>query len=395
MLSSVGYAQTDSVPAAISPLQRFLQSGVVDTLKTGLLINDLKKDSILIAYNHNLPLIPASTMKAITVASLFKYVDMCDRYSTKVFISGTINNGVLMGNIEIIGSGDPTINSDAAPYAPDFIKEISTSLLNLGIDTIKGCIKVDTSIFPGPSTPLSWEDSNRRQYYGSGAYGFNFERNKNGHASQPSPEKVFLQKLISTLIKKGIQIEGNTNITTANRELLLTHKSAPFDEIMRSCMMRSDNLYAECLLREIGIRTKSEGSISAGIKQEFNYWENEGLNLENIAIYDGSGLSRLNRITPKFLADVLEKMQSEPYYASFFPLAGEEGTLRKFLKSTPLEGYVALKTGSMRGVQAYAGYLLDENYCPTHSIVILMNSFSDRHKAQQAAAHLLLEIFRK
>ena len=58
-----------------------------------------------------------------------------------------------------------------------------------------------------------------------------------------------------------------------------------------------------------------------------------------------------------------------------------------------MEGYIAMKTGSMNGIQCYAGYLLDENYTPTHTVVIIMNDFKDRSKARKAAQDMLLEIF--
>ncbi|MDE6299913.1 MAG: D-alanyl-D-alanine carboxypeptidase [Muribaculaceae bacterium] len=84
----------------------------------------------------------------------------------------------------------------------------------------------------------------------------------------------------------------------------------------------------------------------------------------------------------------------DPTYASFFPLAGQEGTLRKFLAGTLLEGYVAMKTGSMRGIQCYAGYKLDDDYVPTHTIVIIMNEITgSRETAKKAAQRMLLEIF--
>jgi D-alanyl-D-alanine carboxypeptidase/D-alanyl-D-alanine-endopeptidase (penicillin-binding protein 4) len=87
-------------------------------------------------------------------------------------------------------------------------------------------------------------------------------------------------------------------------------------------------------------------------------------------------------------------MSNEPYYVSFFPLAGQDGTLRNFLKGTSLDDYIALKTGSMRGVQAYAGYKLDDNYMPTHVVVIIINGFGDnRTNVKKATDKFLLEVF--
>ena len=86
-------------------------------------------------------------------------------------------------------------------------------------------------------------------------------------------------------------------------------------------------------------------------------WETRDVDTRRVVIEDGSGLSRNDRLTPMFLANVFTWMASHykaPDYVSLFPKAGCDGTLKSFLRDTPLEGRVALKTGSMRGVQSYA-----------------------------------------
>lgn len=115
--------------------------------------------------------------------------------------------------------------------------------------------------------------------------------------------------------------------------------------------------------------------------------------MQGVNIVDGSGLSRQNRVTSDFMAHVLRKGSSDPYYASFFPLAGQEGTLKRFLNGTPLEGYVAMKTGSMNGIQCYAGYKLDDDYVPTHLIVVMLNEMSDRASARKVVEKILLDLF--
>ncbi len=54
---------------------------------------------------------------------------------------------------------------------------------------------------------------------------------------------------------------------------------------------------------------------------------------------------------------------------------------------------MAMKTASMKGIQCYAGYKLDEEFAPTHSIVIIMNDIGPRASARKAAEELLLGIF--
>lgn len=159
-------------------------------------------------------------------------------------------------------------------------------------------------------------------------------------------------------------------------------------------MMRSDNLFAESMLRTYGKVGGGDGSTKDATIQEMILWQEKELPLEGVEIVDGSGLSRSNRMTANFMSELLKNMSDNPHYASFFPLAGQEGTLKKFLADTPLDSYIAMKTGSMRGIQCYAGYKLDDDYKPTHVIVIIMNDLpANRDKAKQAAEKMLLSIF--
>lgn len=191
---------------------------------------------------------------------------------------------------------------------------------------------------------------------------------------------------------KGIGME-NKALPQSSRTLLLNHKSPTLEDIMRSCMMRSDNLYAEALLRSVAVKRGMEGSTSKAIKSERDFWRKRGLDLSDIEIHDGSGLSRSNRITASFLANVLYYMSSDAEYASYFPLAGAEGTLKKFLADTELECYIALKTGSMNGIQCYAGYKVDEDFAPTYAVVIIGNNIGNRSNFRSHTQKMLLEAF--
>ena len=183
-------------------------------------------------------------------------------------------------------------------------------------------------------------------------------------------------------------------IPEGKRMQIGVHTSAPLDEIMRSCMMRSDNLFAESMLRTYSKLNGYDGSTASGAKRELEYWEEKSMPLEGVVIVDGSGLSRTNRVTADFMGEMLKSMSDNVFYASFFPLAGQEGTLRKFLAETPLDSYIAMKTGSMNGIQCYAGYKLDDDYAPTHVVVIIMNEIQkSRQKAIKAAQDLLLSVF--
>lgn len=156
-------------------------------------------------------------------------------------------------------------------------------------------------------------------------------------------------------------------------------------------MYRSDNLMAEGMLRA----TAPGRSRSEALSNELKFWEERGIDVTGISLEDGSGLSRNNRMTPYFLAEILDWMRlnknSNNQYINIFPVAGRSGTMRNFLKGTKLEGKFVAKTGSMRNVQCYAGFKLDDNGQPTHLVVVMLNNFSDRARLKKALEQLLLE----
>lgn len=374
-------------------VERFARTSGVSPESVAVMITDLSDGTVLGSHNPGVPLVPASIMKSVTTAALLGESGKDFRYLTPVCIDGPVDMGIVRGNLVAVGSGDPTVNSVEEPLSPDIVLEIVSALKKMGINRIEGKILVDESYFAGASRPDSWMREDFSRSYGTGSHAFNFENNTSGQRSVEDPSRVFARRLESALSRAGITV-GGKDLGRGKPDKIFEHMSAPADEIMRSCMMRSDNLFAECMLRTYGRLRKSDGSTKASAEQEYKMWKELGMPLEGVVIVDGSGLSRSNRVTAGFMSAVLGKMSGNPYYASFFPLAGQEGTLRKFLAGTPLDGYIAMKTGSMRGIQCYAGYKLDDDYMPTHSVVIIMNDIKgSRDKARKAAERMLLDVF--
>lgn len=381
---------------ALSPAEavdRFVRTSGVNKGSLAVSIVDLGTHEVLGSHNSDRPLVPASIMKSVTTAALLNTSGIDYRYQTVVSTDGPVDMGILRGNLVVEGSCDPSLHTRNEPGSSDILEEIAESLRLAGIHHIEGGIIIDDSEFGGPSRPDSWVAEDRTQSYGTGSHALNFEDNSTGRKSVENPQRVFQGRLKSKLLKAGIPVDGK-DVGEGHRERLMVHVSAPVDEIMRSCMMRSDNLFAESMLRTYGRLNGGDGSTADAARREYEMWDANGMPLDGVRIIDGSGLSRQNRVTAGFMTSVLEKMGGNPDYASFFPLAGQEGTLRSFLADTPLEGYIAMKTGSMRGIQCYAGYKLDDDYVPTHSVVIIMNDITgSREKAKKAAQDMLLTIF--
>lgn len=379
--------------AQADAISDFTSSKAINAPKAAVLIVDLADGRDLVSHNAEIPLIPASIMKSVTSATLLEKTGNRYRYETPVYLTGELRDGVLDGNILVEASGDPSLNTRNEPASSDFVKEIVDRLQELGIKEILGAVVVDESDFPGPAVNPTWAQGDLSHSYGTGTHGFNFEDNASGKRSVADPAGVFRTRMKNALSAAGITISGVESEHRGHIRKIGEHRSAEIDEIMRSCMMRSDNQFAEAMLRTVGKLYGDEGSTVTGANEEEEFWKRKDAHMEGVKIADGSGLSRSNRVTARFMADVLAHMADNPYYASFFPLAGQEGTLRRFLAGSKLDGAIALKTGSMSGIQCYAGYKLDDDYAPTHIVVVMLNEMTNRGAARAQVEKLLMQTF--
>lgn len=160
-----------------------------------------------------------------------------------------------------------------------------------------------------------------------------------------------------------------------------THQSFPLKDIIKDTNVRSNNHYAEQLIRTIG-RTMNDdiytSALDLGIERTKSFWKDKGLDADALMMFDGSGLSPVNAFTPKFMCDLLTYMLTESKYKAEFleslPEAGKEGTVRNRLKNTKLVGKVRMKSGSIHGVQCFAGYYIDGD--KKYAFTIMVNKFA-------------------
>ena len=209
--------------------------------------------------------------------------------------------------------------------------------------------------------------------------------------ANPNPESTLCRAIQLSLEKNGIKVGDKEVNAASSQKTVYSHKSPTMIEIITSLMYRSDNLMAEGMLRATAPgKTRDQAT-----RQELDLWSKNGIDISGIVIEDGSGLSRNNKISPYFLAEVLDWMRvhknANNQYVNIFPVAGRSGTMRGFLKGTKLEGKLVAKTGSMRNVQCYAGFKLDDNGQPSHLVILMLNNFQDRAKLKRALEKLLLD----
>ena len=369
-------AAADSVAVPDSIIPPRPHPDIPEPAAVGILVRDLITGEDIASRNPDASLAPASILKSITSACALLDEKGEMRFITSVFTHGAIRDRQLWGDLIIVASGDPTTDAPHFPMNAALADSIAARVAALGIDSIRGQIVFDSTLVPGGGPSLHWLPADHKYDYGAGHYAINYKGNiLPPDKAMPDPPGYFYDALEGALLADSIHILGDNLDVTGEPHELYRRYSPPCKEIMRSMMVRSDNMFAEGILRSLA----PGENVDAAIRREKRLLANLGITADNICIYDGSGLTRDNRVTPRFMADVLEAMASSQWgreYCALFPKAGVEGTVRRLLQDTPLAGKLLLKSGSMRGVQCYAGYKTDDNGIPTHAVVIIVNRFT-------------------
>ena len=146
----------------------------------GFTVIDANTSKIISEYNSHLSLIPASTLKIITTSAALEILGQNYQFETKIGYSGNFNeeNGILNGDIHIIGSGDPTFQSEYFFNEKITITDkIAAAIKEKGIKEINGKIIGDAYIFER-KIPDSWIWSDISNYFGSRPCGLSFMDNK-------------------------------------------------------------------------------------------------------------------------------------------------------------------------------------------------------------------------
>lgn len=161
----------------------------------------------------------------------------------------------------------------------------------------------------------------------------------------PDPATTCAAFLTQASLKSGIAIEGRSLPPSKERTTFHTTYSPTIQEIAHITNQESLNLYAEHLLKKMGLLVQKEGSTNAGIQAVTAFWHSQGLNLEGFHMADGSGLSRKNGLSAKHLVSILLTLKHSPYFPLFFESLPQ--------KAPGCRG----KSGSMAQVKCYAGFM--------------------------------------
>lgn len=201
-----------------------------------------------------------------------------------------------------------------------------------------------------------------------------------------NPTQYAMVVLKDVFEKKGIKVSGSPidvkdlpkQIDYRQTELLFTNHSVPLREIVKVVNKTSHNFYAEQILKTIGLEEEHYGSAEKGIDAEMEIFKDMGINTDALNIVDGSGLSRMDLVTPRHFVSLLGYMFKSKQYIPFYnslPIAGVDGTLLTRMKNTRAETKVRAKTGYLTAVRSLCGYALTGDNEPV-AFAIIANNFN-------------------
>lgn len=199
--------------------------------------------------------------------------------------------------------------------------------------------------------------------------------------ANPSPDLLLRDSLETALEAAGIKVK-HYRIKASERAKateLLDYESATLGMIVNSLLVRSDNMFTECVLRAIAKNAGKQSTTENGVEVVKEFWKEKGVDVTGLFMIDGSGLSRTNKAPVSFFTQMLsiahhELQQQGLNFYELFPVAGKDGTVKRVAAKTTASGKFAVKSGSMSHVQCYVGYYPVEK--PEYTVAILINSFT-------------------
>lgn len=424
------------------------------------------------SFNQEKRLVPASTMKLITSGAAMHQLGPDFKFTTRIGYSGEIKDGILEGDLYIIGGGDPTIASkDSIALRRDALFAQWKGFLDkAGIQRVNGLVIADGRYFDGPIERDSWQYQDIGTSYGTGGDGLCFYENaidmKVSHgATVGSPVNVMVSYPSLPWMKYNFGCKTGS-AGTGDQLYLFTSEFAPYAEIrgtfaidrqpkteefsnkfgaytcayhfseylrargvevsrgvadvrlgrirsdlsslvpgpyaakvddlkmigmsyspalkkiVRECLLKSDNFYAESFYRILGRRLHHSAQPDSCQAALTDVLTRLGAAPTGIRIDDGSGLSRTNYVSPEYFVKFLSAMMDSPVFGDYIETLGQPGEryyeARLKGESEALKSRVHLKSGSMGGVRCFSGYIEPSEGSKSDAIIfsIMANNFT-------------------
>ena len=368
-------------------------------------------DDIRYAHRADDPQVPASATKILTGVAALTALGGDFRYVTTVAAPAPPVDGVVAGDLHLIGGGDPLLAQAeyAARYRPaqrfSDLRALAEAVAAAGVVRVEGAVVGDESRYDteryhpawpprfitqdqtGPLSALSVNDG-FAEWPASGA-----------GPVEPAPDPAAHAAEVFRLLleERGITVGAGARSgpAPAGAPVVAEHRSPPLREIVGQMLSESDNATAELLLKELGLQVEGAGTFAAGATAAARVLAEAGFDMTGTTVVDGSGLASGNAVDCDLLVDLLEHPPTAEAIAAGLAVAGETGTLAERWLGTPLVGRVRAKTGTLNQVTALAGQATTDGAGEATFALVVNVAEPDRIQletvaAQQRLAELLV-----
>jgi D-alanyl-D-alanine carboxypeptidase/D-alanyl-D-alanine-endopeptidase (penicillin-binding protein 4) len=374
-----------SAPAATrvdSPLGRRLAQALrvphVSPTRSAALVVDLESGATVFAQNPSRSLAPASNEKLPLTYVLLTALGPSFRIDTTVQLAGD--------DLYLVGAGDPSLSgADLATLA--------SQTASAGVTRVRR-VYGDESLFDSRRTAAGWKPS---FYINESPPLSALTVDRAHYAGHVTHEPALAAALLfrDALKAAGVAVAGTATVGKAppDAEQIASVHSPQLASLIAYMDLQSDNFTAEILLKQLGLLQAARGSTTAGAQTVMRLLGADDIPLAGVRFVDGSGLSQLDRLTAAALVAILDALWSDstlqPVLRRALPVAGRTGTLRDRMRTPPLRGHVAAKTGTTSEASALAGFVKDR-----YVFAILQNghplAYWWARKAQDRFATVLL-----
>lgn len=327
-------------------------------------------------------LTPASTTKVLTAFAALSAMDSQSRFTTKVVSDKP-------GSIVLVGGGDPYLDrkkpkpGEYAHHAnlTDLATRTAAALTKGGTTSVS--LGYDESLFSGPDVSPKWPATYLPENVVTPISALWVSQGvaDNGIRTR-TPAKSAAEVFAGILEKKGITVKGDPAVVKASGSQIAAVTSGTVAQILESTIQHSDNQAAEVMLRHVALAKGKDGSFDAGTAAVKEILATAGIDTNGLELFDGSGLSRDNLISPLTLAQTVRVAAGRPASESLvsdLPIGGFNGSIyQRFLGADARAalGVVHAKTGTLTGVNSLAGIVQDLDGRP-----IVFAVMADRTKA--------------
>ncbi|MGA9275376.1 D-alanyl-D-alanine carboxypeptidase/D-alanyl-D-alanine-endopeptidase, partial [Ilumatobacter sp.] len=330
----------------------------------------------VVASNPDLPVIPASTQKLLVAAAALDVLGPDHTFTTSVAVP-PFSEGIVEGDVYLIGGGDPLLTSGDYPVGEEDVLPVTTptpfevladELVQAGVTRIRGSVVGDGSRYDDEFVVDGWGEG--IAFNDAGPYDallVNDARVGGQSGREADPNEGAAREFVRLLEDRGIGVDNGwvSGPAVPDTPVVATVESVPLSDVVAEMLLTSDNNTAEMLVKEMGVATAETGTRAAGLEAMSASLEAQGVPTDGLVLRDGSGLSTDNRVTCAAILKVLQLGQGGPIDAGL-PIASVSGTLADEFLDGPMVGRLRAKTGTLGNppvesdppaVKAIAGYV--------------------------------------